>query len=315
MRYTISLVAATLIAATAAAEGPAVVTDIPPVQSLVAQVMGDLGAPVLLLDRGADGHDFQLRPSQMAALGDADLVVWIGPGMSPWLVRALDGSGSAAVRLELLEVDGTLLRARSDVADSGADGDEAADGDSHGDDEDHAHDDGGTDPHAWLDPKNATLWLAVIAAELGRIDPDNAAAYAANAAAAAAAVAAMDARLAADLAAARNRPLVLSHDAYAYFTGHYGLTVLRSISAGDARAPGAARLRQIRDRAGEAACIYPEAGHDPGPALRLAEDTGLPVGPALDPEGAVLDPGPGLYAALMTGLAQGILACFAEPGG
>ena len=53
MRYTISFVTASVLACLvtpAAAEVPRVITDIPPVQALVAQVMGDLGAPVLLLD-------------------------------------------------------------------------------------------------------------------------------------------------------------------------------------------------------------------------------------------------------------------------
>ena len=48
MRYIISLALTTLPVA-AMAEVPQVVTDIPPVQALVAQVMGDLGSPVLLL--------------------------------------------------------------------------------------------------------------------------------------------------------------------------------------------------------------------------------------------------------------------------
>ena len=82
MRYTISLAMASLVALPALAEVPAVVTDIAPVHALVAMVMGDLGTPVLLLDKGADPHDFQLRPSQAQAVATAGLVVWIGPQMS-----------------------------------------------------------------------------------------------------------------------------------------------------------------------------------------------------------------------------------------
>ena len=46
--------------APAQAEVPSVVTDFTPVTSLVAMVMGDLGAPVQMLDKGADPHDFAL---------------------------------------------------------------------------------------------------------------------------------------------------------------------------------------------------------------------------------------------------------------
>jgi nitrogen fixation/metabolism regulation signal transduction histidine kinase len=62
----------------ALADVPRVITDIPPVYGLVAQVMGDLGAPVLLLEKGADEHDFQLRPSQMRDIASADVAVMKG---------------------------------------------------------------------------------------------------------------------------------------------------------------------------------------------------------------------------------------------
>ena len=104
MRYTISLATASVLACLvtpAAAEVPRVITDIPPVQALVAQVMADLGAPVLLLDKGADAHSFQLRPSQAAALAEADLVVWIGPEMTPWLDRAVGGLAPDVGQLRL----------------------------------------------------------------------------------------------------------------------------------------------------------------------------------------------------------------------
>ena len=56
------------MSSSALADVPQVQTDIPPVAALVAQVMGDLGAPGVLLDKGGDEHDMQLRPSQMRAL-------------------------------------------------------------------------------------------------------------------------------------------------------------------------------------------------------------------------------------------------------
>ena len=69
-------------------------------------------------------------------------------------------------------------------------------------DNDHAHDDpahGGhadLDPHAWLDPKNAEVWLDAIAKALAAADPEHAATYAANAAAASATAAGEAAALA-----------------------------------------------------------------------------------------------------------------------
>jgi zinc transport system substrate-binding protein len=183
MRYIITF----LLASTPAlAEVPTVVTDIPPVHALVAEVMGDLGQPELLLGKGADEHDFQLRPSQAAAVADADLVVWIGPELTPWLGSALEIRPEGAARLDLLHAPETEVRQYGepghDEHDHEAEGhdDAAEDEDEH---EGHAHD--GIDPHAWLDPGNGKAWLGLIAARLAELDPENAATYAANANAAA----------------------------------------------------------------------------------------------------------------------------------
>ena len=79
------LTAPFLTAAPARAEVPKVVTDVAPVQSLAALVLGDLGTPGVLVGNGSDPHDYQLRPSQMGALSGADLVIWVGPELTPWL--------------------------------------------------------------------------------------------------------------------------------------------------------------------------------------------------------------------------------------
>ena len=322
MRYTISFLTASALAGLAtpaAAQVPRVITDIPPVQALVAQAMGDLGQPVLLLDKGADAHSFQLRPSQAAALAEADLVVWIGPEMTPWLDRAVEGLATDVAQLRLLEAEGTHLRSFGE--DPAEDHDDHADEAGHdhaaepaaedGHEHDHAHD--GVDPHAWLDPANAQLWLGLIAAELARLDPANAATYQANAAQAQAEVAALDARLDAALAPVRDKPFAVFHDAYGYFADHYGLTIAGTVALGDAAPPGAAHLAELQASLGKALCIFPETQHDPKMVETLAADTGLRIGGALDPEGAGLEPGPQVYGAILSGMTDTLIACLEQP--
>lgn len=356
MRRLIALTATPLLLATAArAEVPAVVTDIPAIQSLAAQVMGDLGEPSILLDQGGDPHSYQMKPSQARALQNADLVFWIGPDLTPWLERALDSVALDGKTVALLQTEGTFRRAYSadghddhdehehehdgeDHAEDHAGHDHAqeaahedhAEADAHEDHEDHAHEDHagddheehdhdghdhiGTDPHAWLDPANAQAWLGVIAAELAAADPDNAATYTANAEAASQDIAALDADIAAALAPAQGKPFVVFHDAYGYFVDHYGLTVAGTISLGDAAAPGAERLTEIRHLLEEqaAVCIFPETQHDPKQVEALVEGTPVRLGGALDPSGSGLTYGPGLYAALLTGMAETLAECLAE---
>ena len=319
---TTSLAALVLAPAVAAADVPNVVTDLPPVHSLAAMVMGDLGAPVLLLDRGANAHSFQLRPSQARSLSQADVVIWTGEGMSPWMARALTATSGDARMLALLEHNGTLLR------DFGAPNDEHGHEDAaHDDHDEHGHDDhghdhhghddhdhSGTDPHAWLDPRNAAIWLDVIAAELSAADPDNAATYAANAVSARDSIASLEATLSGILAPVTDRPFVVFHDAYGYFANRFDLDVAGSVSLGDAASPGAARLADLQSRLAEegVVCAFPEAQHDPALLQVVIEGTDVRLGGTLDPSGSTLEPGAALYPALLTGMAETMRDCLAE---
>lgn len=308
MRHVLLLLLTLLGPPGAARSGvPVVVADIAPVHSLAAAVMGDLGAPVLLADRGASAHDFQLRPSQAAALAGADLVIWIGPELTPGLAAALEARAAAADRLRLLAVSGTHLQpfAPPDGAMDGAMEDAMEDG-GH----DHGHGTG-IDPHAWLDAGNAMLWADAIAARLSALDPANGATYRANAAALRQQIAAADAAAATLLAPVKDRPFAAFHDAYGYFTARYGLHPVAALAAGDAAPPGARRLAGLRAAmaGGAIVCLFPEAGHDPAALTALAGGTPARLGAPLDPEGSTLEPGPALYPALITGLAGTIAAC------
>ncbi len=315
---------AVLSPATALAEVPKVATDIPAVHALVSQVMTGLGEPTLLMAAGGDAHDYQMRPSEARALNEADILFWIGPEMTPWLERAVS-AGLQGRSVELLDVAGTTLREFGEADGHGHDGDHGHDDHAHdeaGHDHDHeeaaghdhdeeGHSHEGIDPHAWLDPANAALWLAAVAGALSEADPANAAAYAENASAEAARIAALDAENAAKLDAARGAGIAVFHDAYGYFAGHYGLDIVATVALGDAADPGAKRLSEVREALSGAVCIFPEAQHDPTLIGTVAEGTGVRVGGTLDPEGRDLPPGPDLYRQILGGLADTIAACVA----
>ncbi|MTD99739.1 zinc ABC transporter substrate-binding protein [Paracoccus sp. YIM 132242] len=279
------------------AEPPRVVADTPVTASLVRQVMGE-GAPVqVLLPQGASAHHHQMRPSDARGLQEAGLLVWTGPELTPWLDRAAGSLADGVAQLRLLEVPGTHLRRY---------------GEDHGHDHDHDHD--STDPHAWLDPANARLWLTAIAEALAAKDPDNAETYARNAARAGQRIADLDASLQARLAPHEKASLVVFHDAYGYFTDHYGLRPAIAVSLGDASAPSAARLSAIRDQiaAAGAACAFPEHASDPKLVRMVIEGSGIRMGDELSPEGGTESRGPDLYFDLMGAMAQAIDDCLSR---
>jgi len=192
--------------------------------------------------------------------------------------------------------------------------DHAADGDSaHGHDHDHGHSHEGLDPHAWLDPGNAAIWVEAIAEALSKADPDNAAAYRANAEAAAADLAALSDRVEEMLAPHRAARFVVTHDAYAYFETRFGLSPLGAIAEGDARAPGPARLSELRAavEARGVDCVFSEPQIDPRLAAAMTDGTDANLA-LLDPLGADLTPGPALYPALIETMAGAIADCLAD---
>ena len=329
MRFLLPTLMTTIVAGSAAmAEVPRVITDLPVIHSLTTQVMGELGAPVLLLDKGADAHSFQLRPSQAAGLADSDLLIWLGPEMTPWLERSVTSLAPDMPQLTLLDAPETVLRNFGDGKteedhaehDDHAGHDDQSGQDDHAGHDDHAgqddhdgHDHGGIDPHAWLDPANARQWLALIADRLSSLDPANAATYAQNAARAQTGIDALDAEIAAILAPIKDRPFVAAHDAYGYLTDHYGLTLVGTVALGDASSPGAARLAALRETIADsgALCLFPEVQSSPDLLTELALDTKTRIGAPLDPSGTSLDLGADTYGALMRALATTLADCLA----
>ncbi|WP_376871527.1 zinc ABC transporter substrate-binding protein [Albirhodobacter sp. R86504] len=324
----------------ALAEVPMVLTDIPAVASLTAKVMGDLGTPEALLQPGSDEHHYQLRPTQARALQEADLLIWIGPELTPWLIPAAEGKESTSV-LGLLQAEGTILRAYDDAHDHEDHDDHAAHGEHEGHDDHAAHDEHeghddhaahddheghddheahddheghvheGTDPHAWLDPENAIIWVDVIAQRLAEQDPENAATYRANAQTAQAELTALLAELRETIAPVQDQPFITGHDAYGYLQARFSLNILGSILMGDASSGGAGHPRELLAMMKEegAVCIFPETQQDAKPAMLLAEGSDVRVGEAIDPAGNAFDGGRDLYETLMRDIIGKIAAC------
>jgi zinc transport system substrate-binding protein len=102
-----------LIPGLALADAPKVVTSIKPVHDLVATLMKGAGEPELLLRDNGSPHHASLRPSQMRALADADVIIWVGQNMEPWMEKGLEVANPEAERMVLADLEGVrLLRIR-----------------------------------------------------------------------------------------------------------------------------------------------------------------------------------------------------------
>ncbi len=175
---------------------PDVVVSIKPIHSLVASIMKGVGKPKLIVDGAASPHTFSLKPSNAAAIENADVVFWVGPGIEAFLEKPLDALAASATVIELEDAPGLekLPFRESGAFEAHDHGHEAEEAHDHGHDEHHAtedhadhdddhHDHGGFDTHLWLDPMNAKAMAEEIEKTLVSADPANAAAYQANGAA------------------------------------------------------------------------------------------------------------------------------------
>ncbi len=349
MKKTALFLGITCSTSIAHADAPAIITDIAPVQSLAAMVSGDLGVPSRLMTQAGSTHDLALKPSQAREIAKADLIIWVGPDLSPGLERSFDALAPDVVRLTLSETDGTIRLNYRDADDFGLDHhddehadehghkedhdeehdhadehkdehehdeehdhadehkDEHADEHGHDDEHDHAHD--GVDPHLWLDPANAAVWVDAIAKALSDLDPENATTYMANAESAKSEIVSLQTTIEAQLNELEGAPLLVAHDAYQYFEAAFDLEVLGSVSDSDAKASGPARLAELKELVEEQkpACIILDPSTDTDLVAAVA-DSSVPT-IAVDPAGTDLPEGSGQYAALMGGMAQALVDC------
>lgn len=302
------------------ADVPNVAADIAPVHSLVSRVMDGIGAPKLVVQSGASPHGYRLRPSEAKALQDADLVFWMGEELTPWLDGALKTLASKASITTLLDQEGVILHDfRESVLfeahdhsdhDDDKDHDDHDDHDDDDDDKDHDDDHGGHDPHAWLSPENAKLWLNIIASKLSVSDPENAATYFMNAAAGQTEIEEMIIEVSATLKPVQSGKFVVFHDAYQYFENDFDFYASGAISLSDASDPSPARVAKIQKRIRDEGiqCVLAEPQFKRGLVATVMEGSEATAS-VIDPLGADLKTGPKLYTQLIINMAKTLRNC------
>jgi len=268
------------------------VVSVLPLHSLVSGVMTGLGVPKLLVRGASSPHDTSLRPSDARALTRAQVVIWAGPTLESFLIKALEVLARDA-RVVTLTEEASLRRLPQP-------GSAPSDGQGPG----------AVDPHLWLDPVNAQAMVAIFAAALAETDPDNAEVYRANATRLAERLDALDAELRGRLAPVRQVPYLVFHDATAYFAARYRLNQVGAFAVNSEIRPGARHLsalrRRIRDEG--VACVFIEPQFSPALVEAVTGGTAVRVA-TLDPLGVGLAPGPEAYFRMMRALADNLVTC------
>lgn len=248
-----------------------VVAGFYPLEWAAAAVGGDRVSVTSLTAPGAEPHDLELTPQQVAAVSDADLVLYVAefqPALDDAIAQSPDAAVDVAGGLETLAPE------------------EHADEEHAG--EEHAGEETSYDPHVWLDPTNMATIVATVAQRLSSVDPAGASTYAANAAALQDRLTALDEQWTAGTATCTSRDLVVSHEAFGYLAERYGFTQVGISGLSPDTEPSPAKIAEVADfvRANKVATVYYETLVDPKVAETVAQETGAGT--------AVLDPLEGL---------------------
>lgn len=194
--------------------------------------------------------------------------------------------------------------------------DEKHDDHDHEGHDDHAghdhdgHHHGAHDPHAWLSPDNAGVWLNAIAAALSAADPDNAGTYYANAAAGREELTALSGEINGILDPVRGGKFIVFHDAYQYFETAFDVAASGAISLSDASDPSPARVAEIRDRVADESitCVLSEPQFNQNLVATVMEGTEARTA-VIDPLGVDIELGPEFYPQLLRNLATTLAEC------
>jgi zinc transport system substrate-binding protein len=241
-----------------------------PLQWAAEQVAGK-GADVRSLTKpGAEPHDLELTPQDVAAMADADLIVYLG-GFQPAVDAAVEQEGGEDRALDV-----------SKAADLNLTYTPIEEGDQHAEEAD------ATDPHFWLDPVRVAAVADAVATHLRRLDPERAREYQANAAILRGKLENLDGEFRAGLADCASTDLVTSHNAFGYLAQRYGLTQvgITGLTPEDEPKPGDLAAVTAFVRAHKVQTIYYETLVSPAIAETVAGETGART--------AVLDPIEGL---------------------
>jgi zinc transport system substrate-binding protein len=315
-RFRSSIMAAALFCGVSvpvnAANGPSVAVSILPLHSLVASVMAGVGEPTLIIPRQASPHRYSLRPSQVRAISEADIVFWTEPTFLPYLSKAAQNSKAKLVSLGTQS--GVIrLKAREGGVWEGHDhgeshGDHGKHNDKHGDK--HVEIANHMDQHTWLDPLNARAMTEGIVRALVSVDPANASRYKTNGADLRKSLTALVKRIDGEVSVVRGKSFIVFHDAYQYFEKRFKIPASGSVLAHSGQAPSAKRLYQIRKKIlnKNSVCVFREPQFDAKLAESLVNGTGARIG-TVDPIGISLKPGPGAYALLIQNLASSLVDC------
>ncbi len=259
-----------------AGNAPQVMVSIKPIHSIVAGLMQGVGNPELIVKGTATPYGYKLMPDQLTDLATADLIIWTGKELEPFLVNPLAELNSKTTILELLDSSRLkILPARGQADDV-------------------------RDPFFWLDTRNALILVNDLAMVLITIDPENTDTYHRNRNELVANLEKLDKVFENNYRSVNAGNIILYHDTQQYFEQAFGTKVELVLSPAPGKIPTTESFLKAAATIKEAGvnCILTETGLTTDNLFLLTSNSGINT-VELDSFGTRFEPGTALYADMM----------------
>jgi len=226
-----------------------VVASFYPLFDFAKNVGGNRVTVSVLIPPGIEPHEYEFAPADMQKMSNADVFIYNGAGLEPWVPQLLEGIGNA----NLLSVDSSADIPLITSQDADAPGD---------------------DPHVWIDPVLAKKQVIAIRDAFIVKDPEGRLIYEANAAAYLTKLDVLDASFRSAMANCANRDVFITHATLAYFCKEYNCTQFPIEGVNAEAEPLPADLANFIEQAKEdnVTSVFVEPQFDPRAAQTIASE-------------------------------------------
>ena len=235
---------------------------------LARQICGGRFTVVSLIPPGAEPHEYEPTPQDIAAVAGARMVIVNGAGLESFLTKMLGNAGGT--RPVVVASAGLQSRAarEGEVLEGGVGGAGPATD---------------PDPHFWLDPVLVESYVRNIRDGLIGIDPAGESSYRANADVSIGRLQELDTWIRSQVAQIppADRKLVTNHESLGYFADRYGFRIVGTVipSVSTEASPTPRQLARLVDglKAAGARAVFLETGANAQLPRQVAEEAKIPV--------------------------------------
>ena len=236
-----------------------VVTTFTIIQDMAQNIAGDAATVESITKPGAEIHDYEPTPKDIVKAQSADLVLWNGLNLERWFEKFFQNVKDKPAVVVTEGIEPMSINEGPYT--------------------------GNPNPHAWMSPSNALIYIENIKNALVKYDPQNKETYEKNAALYAQKIKALDKPLREKLAQVPEvqRWLVTSEGAFSYLTRDYGFqeAYLWPINAEQQGTPQQVRKVIETVKANNIPVVFSESTISPKPAKQVAKETGAKYGGVL----------------------------------